>query len=227
MTSTGARTLTEPLTEEQIAGLPLYEWEVAEIGDAAPPLTLLITQEIIDKYCRAVRNDNPIYRDPEAARKGPFGGIVAPPGFIFKGAPMRRNEVMHAKGYASPEEKSDRSTPYAKAFAELQRPIRLGDEITSVVSLEDKYERRGNQFITWRIRANNQHGEDVGTYAYTIIWRQGPREQRPAGTPAAVASAAPPAEPAVDPADQLPSLTKAETQESIDNYGELTRLRPR
>jgi acyl dehydratase len=217
--------LTEPLTEEQIAGLPLYEWEVAEIGDAAPPLTLTITDEIIDKYCRAVRNDNPIYRDPEAARKGPFGGIVAPPAFLFKGAPMRRNEVMHAKGYASPEEKSDRSTPYAKAFAEFQRPIRLGDEITSVVSLEDKYERRGNQFITWRIRANNQHGEDVGTYAYTIIWRQGPKEQRPAG--AAPTAAAPVAEPAVAPADRLPPLLKSETQESIDNYGELTRLRPR
>ena len=224
MTSTGARPFTEPLTEEQIASLPLYEWETAEIGDAAPPLTLTITQEIIDKYCRAVRNDNPIYRDPEAARKGPFGRIVAPPAFIFKGAPMRRNEVMHAKGYASPEERSDRSTPYAKAFAEFQRPIFLGDEITSVVSLEDKYERRGNQFITWRINAQNQHGESIGTYAYTIIWRQGPKEQRPAGVAPAPAPAS---EPAVDPADQLPALLKGETQESIDNYGELTRLRPR
>jgi len=35
--------------------------------EAEVPLTLTITEEIIDKYCRAVRNDNPIYRDPDAA----------------------------------------------------------------------------------------------------------------------------------------------------------------
>jgi acyl dehydratase len=226
MTSTGAQTLVEPLTAEQIATLPLYEWDIAQIGDSAPPLTLEATAERIANYCLAVRNENPIYTDPGAASKGPFGGIVAPPAYLFKGAPMRRNEVMHALGYASPEEKGDRSTPYAKAFAEFQRPIRLGDEITSVVSLEEKYERRGNQFITWRIRAHNQHGEDVGTYSYTIIWRQGPREAKPAGAPAA-APPAPTDEPTVDAADRLPSIKKLETQESIDTYGELTRLRPR
>jgi acyl dehydratase len=217
--------LVEPLTAEQIATLPLYDWDIAKIGDAAPPLELEITAERIANYCLAVRNTNPIYTDPQAARKGPFGEIVAPPAFLFKAAPMRRNEVMHALGYASPEEKGDRSTPYAKALAEFQRPIRLGDVITSTVTLEDKYERRGNQFITWRIRGHNQHGEDIGTYAYTIIWRQGPKEARPNGTQAAPAR--PADEPVVDAADELPSLQKPETQESIDTYGELTRLRPR
>lgn len=223
VSSTGVGTLVEPLTEEQIKSLPLYDWDVAQIGHSAPPLELEITAERIANYCLAVRNTNPIYTDPEAARKGPFGEIVAPPAFLFKAAPMRRNEVMHAMGYASPEEKGDRSTPYAKAFAEFQRPIRLGDVITSTVTLEEKYERRGNQFITWRIRGHNQHGEDIGTYAYTIIWRQGPREARPAGAPAP----ARPEEPVVEPADTLPSITKLESQEAIDTYGELTRLRPR
>jgi acyl dehydratase len=77
--------------------------------------------------------------------------------------------------------------------------------------------------MTWRIRGHNQHGEDIGTYAYTIIWRQGPREQRPAGAPAP----ARPEEPAVAAEDRLTPLLKSETQESIDTYGELTRLRPR
>src|SRR5689334_8111599 len=123
--------LAEPLTEEQIKSLPTYDYEIAQVGDAAPPFTLTVTEESIANYCLAVRNDNPLYTDPEAAKKGPFGGIIAPPGYGIKAAPLRRNEVMHARGYASPEEKSEYQTPYAKAELFPLRPIRPGDEITS------------------------------------------------------------------------------------------------
>ena len=217
------------LSAEEIAALPTYSWEVAEVGDSAPPFTYEVTEARIADYCLAVRNENPLYTDAEVAKKGPFGGIIAPPAFAIKCAPLRRNEVMHAKGYASPEEKSEYQTPYAKAELFPRRPIRPGDEITSIVTLEDKYERRGNAFITWRVRAHDANGEPTHEYTYTIIWPRGPREERPSnGAPAAVArSAAPAEEPAVDPADALPTIVKLESQEAIDRYGELTRVRPR
>lgn len=228
MSSAGVGALVEPLSEEQIHSLPTYEWDVMQIGDSAPPMTHVATRQSIADYCRAVRTDNPLYLDEEAARRGPFGGIVAPPTYLFKCAPQRRSEIMHAKGYASPEEKGERATPYAKALVHFQRPVRLGDEITSIVSVEEKFERRGNQFVTLRVKARNQHSEDVGTYAYTIIWRQGPREERPR-TGASVAPSVPtPAEQVPsDSADLLPTLMKIETQDAIDSYGELTRTRPR
>ncbi len=216
--------LVEPLSAEQIEGMPLYDWEIARIGDMAPPLTVKVTEGTIANYCAAVRNDNPLYLDPDVARRGPFGGIIAPPTFVFMCAPQRRNEVMHACGYASPEEKADRATPYAKSEVFFHRPIRPGDEITSVVRLGDKYERRGNQFITWRVNAHDARGEPVVEYAYTIIWRQAPRGQN--GTspprPAPADSAAP-----LAGATALPPLTKIESQEAIDQYAELTRVRVR
>ncbi len=214
------------MTEEKLATLPTYNWDVMEIGDTAPPMTHVASRESIADYCQSIRNTNPLYLDDTAAKNGPFGRIVAPPTYLFKCAPQRRSEIMHAKGYASPEEKGEKATPYAKSFVEFQRPIYLDDEITSTVSIEDRYERRGNQFVTMRVHAHNQDGESVGTYAYTIIWQQAPREERPAGVaPAAVP--APAAEAPVDPSDVLPSLTKVETQEAIDMYGELNRTRPR
>ena len=212
------------LTAEQIDAMPMYEWDVAQLGDAAPPFTYLVTARSIADYCRAVRNENPLYQDADAARRGPFGGIVAPPTYAFKCAPPRRDEVMHARGFVSPEEKGDRSTPYAKSELFFQRPIRPGDEVTSVVSLEDKYERRGNQFMTWRVRATDARGEPVVEYTYTIIWRQAPRDQNVAPRPQPTAAAAPPR---VAPEDTLPVVTKAETQEAIDRYSELTQVRPR
>jgi len=222
--SSVAGTLVEPLSAEQIAALPTYDWDVAEVGHAAPPFTFAVTEEAIAKYCRAVRDENPLYLDPQAAANGPFGGIVAPPGFVFMCSPLRRNEVMHAQGYASPEEKAEYQTPYAKAEVFPRRPIRPGDQITSVVTLEDKYERRGNKFITWRVRANDANGEPTHEYTYTIIWRQAPRDPNAPARPKPAADEAPAP---TAPEDVLPTVTKLESQEAIDRYGELTRVRPR
>src|SRR5918911_201751 len=218
--------LTEPLTPEQIDGMPMYEWDVATVGEMAPPFSFTVTEASIARYCQAVRNDNPLYLDPDAARRGPFGGIIAPPTFIFMCAPARRNEVMHARGYASPEEKADRATPYAKAEVFFQRPIRPGDEIVSVIRLDDKYERRGNQFMTWRVSAHTARGESVADYTYTIIWRQAPAREstRSSGGDGKAQSGAVDAPRSASP---LATLTKVETQEAIDQYGELTRVRPR
>jgi acyl dehydratase len=216
--------LVEPLSAEQIERMPLYDWEVARVGDMAPPLTVKVTHEHIANYCAAVRNANPLYLDREIARRGPFGEIIAPPTFVFMCAPQRRSEVMHAYGYASPEEKADRATPYAKAEVFFQRPIRPGDEITSIVRLDDKYERRGSQFITWRINAHNARGDNVVEYTYTIIWRQAPRA--PNATPQPRTDAQP-SRAALDGARALPSLTKLESQEAIDQYAALTHVQPR
>jgi acyl dehydratase len=216
--------LVEPLSAEQIDSLPLYDWDIAKVGDMAPPLTVKVTEENIASYCAAVRNNNPLYLDRAVALRGPFGDIIAPPTFVFMCAPPRRNEVMHACGFASPEEKADRATPYAKSEVFFHRPIRPGDEITSVVRLDDKYERRGSQFMTWRVNAYNARGESVVEYTYTIIWRQAARDPNAAPAPRVET----PERVAVpDGAQALPTLTKVESQEAIDQYGELTRVRPR
>ena len=39
--------LVEPITEEQIAALPSYEWDVARVGDQAPLFTYRVTAESI------------------------------------------------------------------------------------------------------------------------------------------------------------------------------------
>jgi acyl dehydratase len=216
-----AAALVEPLDERQIAGLPVYEWDVAEIGDAAPPLVYQVTEQSIAEYCEAVRNDNPLYLDRLLAASGAFGGIIAPPTYVFKCAPLRRNEAMHARGFASPEEKGIRATPYAKSEVFWHRPIKPGDEITSVVRLEDKYERRGSQFMTWRTQAEDAAGALVAEYTYTIIWRQAPPQE------AAGPSSGPLPHSRVTAGEPLDAITKVESQEAIDHYAELTRVRPR
>ncbi len=207
---------------ERILALPTYHWDNAEVGDGAPPFRHVVTRENIAAYCEAVRNPNPLYLDQAAARAGPFGGIVAPPSFAIMVAPLRRNEVMHAKGYAAPEEKGEYQTPYANCELRLGRALHPGDTVVSRVVLEDKLERRGKRFAQWRVQAANEAGERLFDYTYTTVWPDGP------GVNAAArpASAADPL-PQIDAADALPVLAKHETQQAIDRYAELTRLRPR
>lgn len=213
---------SDALEAERILALPTYDWEVAAIGDEAPVFRYAVTRESIAAYCDAVRNHNPLYLDEAAAKSGPFGRIVAPPTFAFMAAPLRRNEVMHAKGYAAPEEKGEYQTPYAKCELKLFRPIHPGDTVISRVFLEDKLERRGRRFAQWRVLAKNQAGDSLLDYTYTTVWPTGPGVNEKAQTPAA-----PDPLPEIAPADALPLVAKHETQEAIDRYAALTRVRPR
>jgi acyl dehydratase len=211
--------LIEPLTEAEIAALPVYEWDVAVVGQEAPPYTFGVTEASIANYCLAVRDDNPLYLNAEAARTGPFAGIVAPPSYAFVCAPLRRHELMHAHGYAAPEEHGVRATPFAKAALRFWQPVRPADAITSIVRLVDRYERRGNRFLTFRVHAVGSHGDPVAEYEYTVIWQQAPVPFR--------ADAGSDDVPTVDADHALPVVHKVESQLAIDAYAELTRLWPR
>lgn len=214
--------MSTTLSAERILALPTYNWDVADIGDEAPPFSLTITREHIAKYCDAVRNSNSLYLDEAAAGTGPFGRIVAPPSFAIMAAPLRRNEVMHAKGFAAPEEKGEYQTPYAKCELRLYRPIYPGDTVISRVFLEDKLERRGKRFAQWRVEAEDAARAALFDYTYTTVWPDGPGVGGKAQTPVT-----PDPLPEIDAADALPLVTKHETQQAIDRYSELTRVRPR
>ena len=42
----------------------------------------VVTAERIADFCAAIGESNPLYSDPVAAKAGPYGGIIAPPGFL-------------------------------------------------------------------------------------------------------------------------------------------------
>jgi acyl dehydratase len=207
---------------EAIRAMPTYSWDIAKEGDTAAPFTFQVTEEVIRRYCEATRNTNPLYLDAAAAAAGPFGKLIAPPTIAFMVAPLRRNEVMHARGFASPEEKGEYQTPYAKCEIKLYRPIEVGEAILSLVYLAEKYERRGKKFINWQVKAVTGRGAPAFDYVYTTICPDGPTVGGAARPPAQ-----PEPLPEIPAADALAPIIKLETQEAIDRYGELIRVRPR
>ena len=62
----GAGPLTGELTEEQIKALPTYDFDIAQVGVAAPPFTYAVTEASIADYCKAIRNDQGYWQQVDA-----------------------------------------------------------------------------------------------------------------------------------------------------------------
>ena len=150
-----------------------YEWDVAEIGHESPPYVYEVTAEKIADYCRAVQYENPVYVSDAAAKKMGFPGLLAPPTMLYTYAPQRRHDVMSASGYIAPEQSTHnpRSTPFVSTDIRFQGvQVGPGDVITSTTRLVDKFQRRANKFITFRVTAHNQRMQKVAEYDYVCLW---------------------------------------------------------
>ena len=83
------------LTAEQIAALPTYSWDIAQIGDAAPPFTYAVTEQSIADYCQAEAIEG-LVMPAKDRREGP---LVA-----GRGAPHQPvvGCIAHPRLFASP-----------------------------------------------------------------------------------------------------------------------------
>ncbi len=161
--------MTQPEAES------IYEWDVAQVGHQSPPYTYEVTAESIANYCHAVGYENPIYINEATARALGHKGIFAPPTMLYTYAPQRREALIAAQGYIAPEQSTahPRSTPFVGSQIRfLGTRVRPGDVVTSTTAVADKFERRGNRFITFLVEGRNQRGEKVADYSYTCIWQR-------------------------------------------------------
>ena len=151
----------------------VYEWDNAEIGDRSPPFVYEVTAEKIAQYSRAVGYENPVYLSDAAAKEVGFPGVLAPATMLYTYAPVQRLEVTTSKGSIPPDHstRNPRSTPFVSTDISFQGvPVRPGDVITSTTSVVDKFQRRGNKFITFRVIAINHRDETVAEYDFVCLW---------------------------------------------------------
>lgn len=103
------------------------------------------------------------------------------PTMVFDIAPLRRNAVANASGYVALEwvRENPRQTPFAKCAVRWFSAIRAGDTISSTARVLEKYERRGNKFVTFRVEAVNQLGTKIAEYDYTCIFDYSRGQKKP------------------------------------------------
>ena len=131
---------------------------VKEFSDGQP-----IEEGMIKRFAEAVEDENPLYYDTEFAQKSSFGGVVAPPTFVF--------EWNHHEAQADislPERLIRAGNEY-----EFIRPLRLGDIITCKSRISDVYQKQGQSgtmvFIICESSYTNQRGELLGIQRSSYI----------------------------------------------------------
>jgi acyl dehydratase len=127
-----------------------------------------VTEAQIVAYARAYGETNPLYTDPQAAKRGPFGGLVGPPTFVFR---LRGRNFMPKK---LPEELGRRGFDAGKDL-EVGVPVRPGDVLTSATSVHDLYEKTGRSgtmvFLVLRTTVTNQRQETVAIVDQRMMFR--------------------------------------------------------
>ena len=138
------------------------------IGKAGKPFTMHIDWSKVREFARAIKDPNPLYTNPELAKKE-LGGIPSPVTFLqasafwtdqtsnpgFGGFDLRR--VLHGE----------------QEF-EFFKPILVGDTLTGVTKIADLYEKEGGRggkmnFMLTETEYTNQKGEKVAISRTTLI----------------------------------------------------------
>ena len=209
----------------------LWDFDAVEPGQTGPVTEVHLTPELIAEFALASQNPDPRFQ--RAGASGEYGGnIVAMPTMVLSYAPLMREDIAEANGFTAFEKSvtARRQTPFAKCEVKWSRPARPGDTITGTRRVLEKYERRGNRFVVFRVEATNQDGEAVAQYDYTCIFDYAPGQKAAPGdrgTPQPTATPVAPASPssdttllttfsAVSIGDKLASLSISESQEIIN-----------
>jgi acyl dehydratase len=116
-----------------------------------------VKPEMIERFCASIGESNPLFTDADVAKKGSYGGIVAPPSFAvtFRNG---RHFFEHIPRYG-------RRGFDAGKDVEFVAPIRPGDKISLSSHVKEIYEKTGRTgtmvFVVIRSTLRNQKDEVV------------------------------------------------------------------
>ena len=141
------------------------------IGRETKPVAAVVDAGEIAAFARAIGDLNPLYVDPEAAEKSPFGAVVAPPTFPIRiGAAAGDPDLFLALdlNYAS--------LLHAEQEFEWLRPLRAGETLTLTGRVGDMYEKQGRSgtldFVVMEQIAKDEENETVYVARTTLISRR-------------------------------------------------------
>ncbi len=145
-----------------------FEYDESVIGVAVELGSLEVTAEMVANYCRALGETNPLYTDEEAAKAGPYGEIIAPPGLM--------TALHFGVGGLDAEVKFGNTTFFAGSRLESYELVKPGDTITATTYVKEVYPKTGRSgtmvFEVRRTDYTNQDGTIVTTSESSQVYRE-------------------------------------------------------
>jgi acyl dehydratase len=143
------------------------------IGRVLSTGSATVTAEHVADFARALGDPNLLYVDANAAARGPFGGIVAPPTY-----PIAFMTQAMAGGMDTFLELglNFMTLVHGEQEFEYRRPIRAGETLTLTGRIADVYEKTGGSgtldFVVLETEATDADGRQVFFSRNTLISRR-------------------------------------------------------
>ena len=126
-----------------------------------------VSREKIREFAAALRDDNPLYRDAEAARSLGYPDVIAPPTFPIV-LTMRASDAV----INDPDLGLDYSrVVHGEQGFSYSRPIQAGDVLQVTVSIESVRSIGGNDMLVTRGDVTTLDGEHVVTASAMLVAR--------------------------------------------------------
>jgi acyl dehydratase len=138
------------------------------LGREFPPTAPYeVGREKIREFADAIGDDNPVYRDQEAARALGYPDVIAPPTFAIVVSMRSSAQVVRDPGLGLDYSK----VVHGEQRFSYERPIQAGDVLRVVSSVESIRAIAGNDMLTVKGEVRTVQGELVVTAVSTLVAR--------------------------------------------------------
>ncbi len=138
---------------------------VGRVYPPTPPYE--VGREKIREFAEAIGDPNPVYREPAAAKALGYPDVIAPPTFAIVMTMQAGYQVAF-----DPQLGLDYSkVVHGEQRFVHERPLRAGDRVSVVVSVENIRSVAGNDMVTTRGEVRTEDGELVATAYSTLVAR--------------------------------------------------------
>jgi acyl dehydratase len=137
------------------------------VGKEYPALSLTVERDHVDRFARAVGEDSPVFRDPDAARAAGYPEQLAPPTFVT---------TMQIMASAVVAADAELGLDYSRVLHgeqeyEWRRPVHVGDELSAVPRIARISGRVPMEFLVIESEIRDAAGETVVVARTTLLSR--------------------------------------------------------
>ena len=137
------------------------------IGREYKPVTYIVGQEKIKEYALAVGDINPLYTDPDFAKKSKYGCVIAPPMFVV----VYAREAMVNLFSDTELHLNMLKLLHGEQEFNFHKIVKANDTITTYPKIKNIYQKNNNDFVELETKSFNQSKEPVSDSIWTFIIR--------------------------------------------------------
>jgi len=136
-------------------------------GKTYQEVSFTVDRDRVLQFCDAIGEDNPIFRDPAAAKEAGYDEQLAPPTFPTVMQIMTSGQVVMDEELGL----NYMMVVHAEQEYEYRRPLKVGDELRAVPRIADAYARGSNEFLVIEAEIKDRLGETVVVARSTLLSR--------------------------------------------------------